>query len=67
MDIAKIIDDKKFMWDGKIYEGEKEAQEVKTSYEKDNFETRIVYEEGKYFVFTRRVVTEVVVEGQPPV
>lgn len=67
MDNVKVIDDKKFMWDGKTYESEKEAEEVKGSYEKENFETRLVSEEGKYFVFTRRVVTEVVVEGQPPV
>lgn len=65
--LAKIIDGKKFMWDGKIYETEGEAQKVKEDYEKNNFEVRVVPgEESKYLVYSRRVVKEVVVEGQPP-
>ncbi len=67
MNISKIFDGKKFMWDGKTYTTEDEALKVKKEYEKDNFETCIVSEEDNYFLFTRRVVTEVVVEGQPPV
>ncbi len=63
---VKIIDGKKFMWDGKPYESEKEARESISSYEKDNFETRMLEEEGKYLIYTRRVVTEVVVEGEAP-
>lgn len=65
MDNYKIIDGKKFMWDGKSYDTEKEAIEVKSTYEKDKFETQMVSEEGKYLVYMRRVVTEIVVEGQP--
>lgn len=67
MDIAKYFDGKKFMWDGKTYSTEDEALKVKEEYEKDNFKTRMVSEENNYFLFTRRVVTEVVVEGQPPI
>ncbi len=66
MDMAKVIDGKKFMWDGKPYDGEKEAREIISGYEKENFETRMLEEEGKYLVYTRRVVTEVVVEGEAP-
>ena len=62
----KMIDSKKFMWDGKEYETEAEAKEVIGGYEKSDFETQLMEEEGKFLVYTRRVVTEVVVEGAPP-
>jgi hypothetical protein len=62
---VKIIDGKKFMWDGEIYEGMEQAKEKEESYIKDKFETRIIEEDGKPVVYTRREVTEVEVEGQP--
>jgi len=63
---AKTIDGKKFMWDGKNYVTEEEAKNAEQSYSGEGFETRIVPAEGKYEVYTRRVVTEVVVEGEAP-
>ncbi len=54
------------MWDGIVYESEKEAQEVKKKYEDDNFEVEMVKEEEKYLLYTRRVVTEIVLEGEAP-
>ncbi len=65
-DLSKIINGKKVMWDGVVYESEKEAQDVKKKYEEDNFEVELVEEEGKYLLYTRRVVTEIVLEGEPP-
>lgn len=65
--LARKFDDKKFMWDGKIYETEEEAKDVMEKYKENNFETRMIEEEGKYLVYTRRVVKEIVVEGPPPV
>ena len=65
-DNYKIIDGKKFMWDGENYEGKEPAMAAVETYEKDGFETRIIEEEGKHFVYSRRVVTEVVVEGDAP-
>ena len=65
-DAAKVIDGKKFMWDGEVYESEKDAQEVKKKYEKDDFEVELVQEENQHFLYTRRVVTEIVLEGEPP-
>lgn len=62
---VKILDDKKFMWDGKIYESEEEAKKIISSYEAEGFEVRMILQENKYIVYTRRVVTEIVVEGQP--
>ena len=65
-DDSKMIDGKKFMWDGVEYSSEKEAQDVKKKYEDDEFEVELVQEEEKHFLYTRRVVTEIVVEGEPP-
>jgi len=64
---ADKIDGKKFMWDKGNYSTEIEAKEKIKKYEKDGFETRLVEEDGKYLVYTRRVVTEIILEegGQP--
>jgi hypothetical protein len=64
-DSVKIIDGKKYMWDGETYEGMDQAKEKEEAYKNDKFETVIVEEEGKPVIYTRREVTEVVVEGQP--
>jgi len=64
MDNVKFFDEKKFMWDGKTHENENDVQKKKAEYETNNFETQIVQEEEKYFLFTRRVVTEIVIEKQ---
>lgn len=66
-DIARRFDDKKFMWDGKVYETEQEAKGVMEVYKTNNFETRMVEENGKSLLYTRRMMTEVVVEGPAPV
>jgi len=63
-DSVKILDGKKFLWDGEIYNYEKDAKEAMSGYEQKGFETRLVEEGNKYLVYTRRVVTEVVIEGQ---
>ena len=63
---AKTIDGKKFMWDGKNYETEEAAKNTEQSYVGEGFETRILQEDGKYEVYSRRIVTEVVVEGEAP-
>ena len=63
---AKNIDGKKFMWDGIDYENEVEAKIKEKSYAEEGFETRFVLESRKHHVYTRRVVTEIVVEGEAP-
>jgi hypothetical protein len=69
-DLAKIIDGKKFMWDNIVYETEAEAKEVKNKYLANNFEVELIEEEieegKKYLVYSRRAVTEIVLEGEPP-
>lgn len=65
-DSFKIIDSKKFMWDGVTYEGMDQAKSAEETYKKDNFETKIIEEEGKSLVYTRREVKEIVLEGEAP-
>jgi hypothetical protein len=65
MEKSKTIDGKKFMWDGMEYKDENEARSALEKYESDGFEARRVAEDDKFYVFTRRVATEVKVEGAP--
>lgn len=63
MNLSKIFEGKKFMWDGQEYKSEKEANEVMDKYKNDGFETYLYKENDKFYVFTRRVVCEVKVES----
>jgi len=65
-DLSKIINGKKFMWDNVAYESKKEAQDTMEKYKKDDFEVELVEEDNQFLLYTRRVVTEIVVEGEPP-
>ena len=63
--LALLRDGRKFMWDGRTVETQEEASRVAESYRNDNFEVQIVEEGGKFLVYSRRVVKEVVVAGEP--
>jgi hypothetical protein len=65
-DVSIMINSKKFIWDGVVYESEKEAQDTMKKYKEDNFEVEMKEEEGKYLIYSRRLVTEIVVEGEAP-
>ncbi len=65
MDNFKIFDGKKYMWDGVEYETEAAAEEKIAAYRADNFATKLVKEEEKFLAYTRRVVTDIEVEGEP--
>ena len=67
MDLAKIIKGKKFMWDGSTYSDEKSAKETALKYKTDEFETEVLEEENNFFIFTRKEVKEVVIEGEPTI
>ncbi len=62
--LSIISDGKKFMWDGKLYDNREEASRAGESYQNENFQIRTVEEDGKFLVYTRRTVTEVVVTAQ---
>jgi hypothetical protein len=65
-DLSKNINGKKFMWDNVVYESKKEAQDLMEKYKKDNFEVELIEEDKQFLLYTRRIVTEIVVEGEPP-
>ena len=62
--LALVADGKKFMWDGRTLESREEASRAAEAYRKDNFEVRTVEEEGKFFLYSRRVVKGVAVTVQ---
>jgi hypothetical protein len=61
-----FVDRKKFVWDGELYDSRAAADAKKSEYEGQGFETQQTEEEGKFLLYTRRVVKEVKVEGEPP-
>ena len=63
---VRFFDRRKFLWDGEQYPDRSSAETKKAEYEAQGFETQLVEEDGKFLLYTRRVVKEVVVEGEPP-
>ncbi|MBN2314026.1 MAG: hypothetical protein JXM79_08855 [Sedimentisphaerales bacterium] len=59
---SQWFDNKKYMWDGQEYDDKKKAGEVEREYREKGFDVQNCSEDGKILLFTRRVVTEVVVE-----
>ena len=62
--LSLVSDGKKFMWDGRPYATIEEASVVQEVCQNEGFEVRVVEEGGKFLVYTRRVVKEVVVTVQ---
>ncbi len=62
--LSLLHDEKKFMWDGCFYATQQEAADKGKAYHNNNFEVHFVESEGKFLVYTRRVVKEVVVTAQ---
>jgi len=50
------------MWDKGHYSTKEEAHDKMAQYEKDGFEAECVEKNGMYLVYTRRLVTEIVLE-----
>ena len=63
---VRFCDRQKFLWDGEEYDSPSAAEAKKGQYEAQGFEMRMFAEETKYFLYTRRVVKEVVVQGEAP-
>jgi len=62
--LVMTSDGKKFMWDGQLYDNKEEASHAAESYQNENFEIQMVEGSGKFLVYTRRVIKEVVVTAQ---
>jgi hypothetical protein len=56
MELARLFDGRKFMWDGKIYDSETDSRGQEQHYRSLGFEVRSLTEVGKHYLFTRRVV-----------
>ena len=56
--LATVIDGKKFMWDGQVYDNREEASSAGKSYQDEHFEIQMVEEGGKFLVYTRKTVKE---------
>jgi hypothetical protein len=60
---ARFFDGKKFMWDGEEYDSEKNAKAAQKQYKENGFEVKLCCDdEGNVLLYTRRVVTEIVLE-----
>ncbi len=64
--VSRKVDGRKFMWDGRDFESETDANAAAEKYRSEGFEA-VVVAGDKFHVFTRRVVTDVKVEGGSPV
>jgi len=56
--LAMISDGKKFLWDGQPYDSKEAASAAAQSYQNQNFLVQMVEEDGKFLVYTRRVIKE---------
>ncbi|HUU18076.1 MAG TPA: hypothetical protein VMW72_13075 [Sedimentisphaerales bacterium] len=59
---TRFFEGKKYMWDGEEHDNEEQASSVEKQYTEKGFEVQMWREGGKVLIYTRRVVTEVVVE-----
>jgi len=59
--LSLVLDGKKYMWDGSVYATRDEASAVEETYRNNNFEVCVTEEEGKFLVYSRKVIKEVVV------
>jgi hypothetical protein len=59
---ARFFDGKKFMWDGEEYDSEKKAKAAQKQYKENGFEVQMCSDEGNVLLYTRRIVTEIVLE-----
>lgn len=53
---------KKYMWDGVEYDSKNKAAATEKEYRGKGFGTQTVHKGGRIFLYTRRVVTEIVIE-----
>lgn len=59
---TRIFEGKKYMWDGQEYDNEEQASSVEKQYTEKGFEVQMWREDGTVLLYTRRVVTEIVLE-----
>ena len=58
--LTAIIEGKKFMWDGQVFDSRDECLQLAEAYRSDNFEVQLVEQDAKFLLYTRRAIKEVV-------
>jgi hypothetical protein len=58
-----VTSGKKYMWDGVDYPSGEKALEKMQKYKDDGFEVEVFEEDGEKYLYTRRVVKEVIVQN----
>jgi len=58
--LSLVSDGKKFMWNGRPYATREEASTVQEACQNDGFEVRVIEQDGKFLIYTRRTVKGVV-------
>jgi hypothetical protein len=53
----RIVENKKFMWDGAVYPQEADAARVAETYRQSRFDVQVLAEGGEWLLFTRRQAT----------
>ncbi len=59
---TRLFEGKKYMWDGQEYDNEEKASLMEKQYSEKGFEVQMWREDGKVLIYTRRIVTEIVLE-----
>ncbi|MFH1717885.1 MAG: hypothetical protein ABIF19_11075 [Planctomycetota bacterium] len=59
---VRLFEGKKFVWDSEEYENKAKADEAEKKYRANGFEVESCSEDGKVRLYSRRAVTEVVVD-----
>jgi hypothetical protein len=59
---ARFFDGKKFMWDAEEYDSEEKANAAMEKYKENGFDVELCREDDNVLLYTRRVVTEVVLD-----
>jgi len=59
---TRFFEGKKFLWDGEEYDNKKKASVAEREYSEKGFEVQMCSEDGKVLLYTRRVVTEIVLD-----
>jgi len=57
--LSVVVNNKKFLWDGRFYELFEEAYRQAETYKDDNFEVHLLEQDNQHLLYTRRVVKEV--------
>lgn len=53
--VSVYMDNKKYMWDGNIYESQNKALEKESAYKQDGFDTRLIpYDTIQFLVYSRK-------------